>query len=126
MLSNRRNGVETAPEQLSMLPVPASVAGVTTPSPISRSPVGALDAAVAGRAGIPPAAGVPKSVKIEKIWLSIVRIGRSQADDRAGIDQTGRDVVPLIVVATPTTGKPRFGSADARRKVALLITWPGE
>ena len=53
-----------------MVPVAGSVAGWVIPSPISRSPSEPCTPLKPGRAGIPPAAGVPKSVKTEKIWLA--------------------------------------------------------
>ena len=115
MLSNRRNGVVTAPSECRCVPVPVSVRRLCDSRRRSRArQCRALDAAIARRAGIPPAAGVPKSVKTEKIGVVVIRVGRGQADDRAGVITTVERSFPLIVVVEPTVGSPRFVWRDAR------------
>ena len=56
---------------MSVVPVAGSVAGWVYPvTDQAESPSEPCTPLSPGRAGMPPAAGVPKSVKAEKIWLS--------------------------------------------------------
>ena len=95
MLSNRRNGVGTAPS-VSVVPVAGSAAGWVTPLTDQQIAVGALNAAIARTRGNPAGRRRAEIGEDREDLVRVVRIGRSQADDRTGVDQTVEDRAHIV------------------------------